>query len=80
MDVASRATTGHYALVVNPEMRILGVHPVDGVDGCFLIESIITDATAQPDFGQMTQTRQDAINRTGKSRTTRSCWTMTANR
>ena len=59
IDVASRATSGHYALVVNPEVRILGVHPVDGVDGCFLIESIITGATAQPDFGQMTQLRED---------------------
>ncbi len=40
-------------------MRILGVHPIEGVDGCFLIESIIIDATTQPDFGQMTQPHQD---------------------
>lgn len=45
--------------VPNPEMRIVGVHPVEGADGCYLIESIITDSTAQPDFGQITQPNQD---------------------
>jgi hypothetical protein len=38
----------------------LGVHPVEGVEGCFLIESMITDASAQPDFGQVTQRREDS--------------------
>jgi hypothetical protein len=39
----------------NPEMRVLGVHPVEGVEGCFLIESVITNASSQPDFGLVTQ-------------------------
>jgi hypothetical protein len=43
--------------VSKPDIRVLGVHPVDGVDGCFLIEAVITDATGQPDFGQVTQSR-----------------------
>jgi hypothetical protein len=38
-----------------PEMRIIGVHPVEGAEGCYLIEALITDATTQPDFGRITQ-------------------------
>ena len=45
--------------VPNPEMRIVGVHPVDGAARCYLIESIITDATIQPDFGKITQPDRD---------------------
>jgi hypothetical protein len=45
--------------VAKPEMRIVGVHPVDGVADCYLIESIITGARTQPDFGQITQPHRD---------------------
>ena len=44
--------------MADPEMRIVGLHPVDGVDGCYLIESIISDATTQPKFGSITQRDQ----------------------
>jgi hypothetical protein len=35
-------------------MEFLGVHPVQGVE-CFLVEAVITGASVQPDFGQVTQ-------------------------
>jgi hypothetical protein len=38
-------------------MRVLGVHPVEDVDGCYLIEAVVSDATSQPDFGLVTQPR-----------------------
>jgi hypothetical protein len=44
--------------MAEPEMTVVGLHPVDGAEGCYLIESIISDATTQPDFGRITQRGQ----------------------
>lgn len=38
-------------------MRVIGLHPVEDVDGCYLIEAVVLGASTQPDFGSVTQSR-----------------------
>lgn len=38
-------------------MRVIGLHPVEDVVGCYLIEAVIRGASSQPDFGTVTQSR-----------------------
>ena len=54
--------------LANSEMRVLGVHPVEDVEGCVLIESMILNASGQPDFGQVTQPHEALIAQTGGMR------------
>jgi hypothetical protein len=57
---AAAIEIGHSVQVRGPSVEVLGVHPVTGVESCFLVEVIVEGAPTAPDLALFTQALPDA--------------------